>query len=47
MELEAALNEEVERLEVLADAAARRIAAGLPWWAAALALLRKAVRECR
>jgi len=47
MELEAALNEEVAKLEVLADAAARRIAAGLPWWAGALVLLRKVVRECR
>jgi len=46
MELEAALNEEVGRLVVLADAAARRIAAGRPWWAGALAFLRKAVREC-
>lgn len=47
MELEAALNEELGRLVILADLAARRIASGRPWWAGALELLRKAVRECR
>jgi hypothetical protein len=44
MDIESALNAELSRLVVLADVAARRIAAKRPWWRGAVAFLRKVVR---
>ncbi len=44
MEFEKVLAAELGRLVVLADQAARRIAAKRPWWSGAVAFLRKAVR---
>jgi hypothetical protein len=41
MELDSALTAELSRLVVVADAAAREIAAKRPWWVAAVAFLRK------
>jgi len=41
MELDRALTVELSRLVVVADAAAREIAANRPWWVAAVAFLRK------
>jgi hypothetical protein len=41
MELERALNAELGRLVVVADAAAREIAANRPWWVRTIAFLRK------
>lgn len=43
MELEHAIATEVKRLEVVADAVAREIAANRPWWVAAILFLRKVV----
>jgi hypothetical protein len=43
MELEHAIATEVKRLAVVADAAAREIAANRPWWVAAVLFLRKVV----
>lgn len=41
MDIDAVLSAELGRLEVMADAAAREIAADRPWWVAAVAFLRK------
>jgi hypothetical protein len=41
MDIESALNAEMGDLMVVADAAAREIAANRPWWVAAVAFLRK------
>ena len=41
MELENAIATEVDRLVVVADAAAREIAANRPWWVGALSFLRQ------
>lgn len=41
MDIESALETEVSRLMVVADAAAREIAANRPWWVAAVAFLKK------
>jgi hypothetical protein len=43
MELENALETEVERLLAAAEAASRTIAARRPWWVAALAFFRTVV----
>ena len=43
MELEQAIAMEVERLAVVAAAAAREIVANRPWWVAAVMFLRKVV----
>jgi hypothetical protein len=43
MEIENAIAMELKRLEIVADAASREIAANRPWWVAALSFLRKVV----
>jgi hypothetical protein len=43
VELENAIATEVSRMIVVADAAAREIAAARPWWISAVAFLRKVV----
>lgn len=44
MNIDRVLTAELSRLVVLADHAARQIAAKRPWWLGAMAFLRKVVR---